>query len=188
MLSWVLTRSLTRPMSQAVSVFDSIARGKLDNSIEHCGRDEISRLLRALAEMQAKLRQQIESERLQAVVNSRLKVALDSVSTNVMVADAEGRIIYLNPAVQTLLRAAEADIRAHLPGFSCEKLQNANIDEFHRNPSHQKKLLSELRGTHRAEISIGPRTFRLVTNPILGTQGERIGTVVEWADRTQDAR
>jgi methyl-accepting chemotaxis protein len=158
----------------------------LDNEFAHSGRDEASQVLRPLDEMQGKLRVQIESERQQALVNSRLKVALDSVSTNVMVADAEGKIIYLNPAIQTLLRLAEADVRAQVPGFSCEAVSGSQIDSLHQDTSRQTRL-SELHDTHRAEMSLGKRVFRFVANPIIGDQG-RIGTVVEWTDRTQDAR
>src|SRR5581483_5616984 len=84
--SFLLTRSLTQPMARVISVFRSISDGKLDNAFEHAGRDEASQVLRALDDMQNKLRVQIESERQQAVVNSRLKVALDSASNHVMVA------------------------------------------------------------------------------------------------------
>jgi methyl-accepting chemotaxis protein len=173
-------------MARVISVFRSIAGGKLDNEFEHSGRDEASQVLRALDEMQGKLRVQIESERQQAVVNSRLKVALDSVSTNVMVADAEGKIIYLNPVIQTLLRLADADVRAQVPGFFCEAVSGSQIDSLHQDTSRQTRL-SELHDTHRAEMSLGKRVFRFVANPIIGDQG-RIGTVVEWTDRTQDAR
>jgi methyl-accepting chemotaxis protein len=173
-------------MGEAISVFGSIAGGRLDNAIECSGRDEISQVLRALNEMQGKLRAQLESERQQAIVNSRLKVALDSVSTSVMVADADGTIIYLNPAVRELLRNAEADIREVLPQFSSDRISGSNIDAFHRNASHQRRILSELRTTHRAEISLGKRIMRLVANPIVGDRGERIGTVAEWTDRTQE--
>jgi transcriptional regulator with PAS, ATPase and Fis domain len=132
---------------------------------------------------QGKLRVQIESERQQAVVNSRLKVALDSVSTNVMVADAEGKIIYLNPAIQTLLRLADADVRAQVPGFFCEAVSGSQIDSLHQDTSRQTRL-SELHDTHRAEMSLGKRVFRFVANPIIGDQG-RIGTVVEWGNASQ---
>jgi methyl-accepting chemotaxis protein len=186
--SFLLTRSLTEPMARVIAVFRSICEGKLDNAFEHSGRDEASQVLRALDEMQNKLRVQIESERQQAVVNSRLKVALDSASNNVMVADAEGKIIYVNPAMQSLLRAAEADVRTRVPGFSCEAVTGSAIDALHHDGGSQTQRVSEVRDTQRAEMSMGGCVVRYVANPILGDGGERIGTVVEWTDRTQDAR
>ncbi len=85
-----------------------------------------------------------------------------------------------------MLRAAESDLRKELPSFSAAAVRGSNIDIFHKNPGHQRNVLAALRSTHRAQISVGGRTFALVANPIFGAAGERLGTVVEWADRTQE--
>ena len=186
--SLALTQSLTQPMARVIAVFRSISDGKLDNTFEHSGRDEVSQVLRALDEMQSKLRVQLESERQQAVVNSRLKVALDSTSNNVMVADAQGRIIYLNPAMQALLGAAESGIARQVPGFSSEAVLGSKIDSLHERAASPTHQISEIQQTHRDEMIMGNCVIRYVANPIVGEHRERIGTVVEWTDRTQDAR
>ena len=188
MFSFLLTRSLTQPMARVIAVFRSISGGKLDNTFEHSGRDEASQVLRALDEMQTKLRVQIESEREQAVANSRLKVALDSASNNVMVADAAGKIIYVNPAMQALLRVAEGDVRRKVPGFSSGAVLGSPIDVLHQETSSQTQRVSEVNDTQRAEMTLGGCVVRYVANPILAEGRQRIGTVVEWTDRTQDAR
>ncbi|MES6482633.1 methyl-accepting chemotaxis protein, partial [Cutibacterium acnes] len=46
--------------------------------------------------------------------------------------------------------------------------------------------LSKLTDTYSAEILVGGRTFGLVANPIFTPANERIGTVVEWEDRTAE--
>jgi methyl-accepting chemotaxis protein len=185
-LAYVITRLTARPLRQAIQVFDNIAAGKLDNVIETTRRDEIGEVLTKLSSMQAKLRTQLENEREGASANARLKQALDSVTANVMVADANHNIMYTNPAVDAMLRTAESDLRKDLPGFSAAAVRGSSIDIFHRNPGHQRNILAALRSTHRAQISIGGRTFALVANPIFGTAGERLGTVVEWTDRSQE--
>ena len=60
----------------------------------------------------------------------------------------------------------------------------SSIDVFHKNPAHQRGMLGPLRGTHRAQIVVGGRTFSLVANPVQGADGARLGTVVEWRGRT----
>ena len=35
-----------------------------------------------------------------------------------------------------------------------------NIDQFHKNPEHQKKLLATFTTEYVAEIVVGPRTFQ----------------------------
>ncbi len=116
----------------------------------------------------------------------RLASALDSVSANVMVADTEHNIVYMNSTVERMLQAAEGDIRKDLPHFEVAKLVGSNIDIFHRNPLHQRKMLGSLREEMISKLTIGGRTFRLIINPILDETGGRIGTVVEWKDLTQE--
>lgn len=127
-----------------------------------------------------------QEEEKSAQENLRVRRALDRVATNTMIADAENNIIYLNEAVTNMMRAAESDLRKDLPNFDSSKLLGQNIDVFHKNPAHQRGLLNTLSTTYRAEILVGGRTFGLVANPIFTPEKERIGTVVEWVDRTDE--
>ena len=45
-------------------------------------------------------------------------------------------------------------------------------------------MIEQLRGPHTLQVPIGGRTFRLTLNPVLSSDGERLGAVVEWVDRT----
>jgi methyl-accepting chemotaxis protein len=118
--------------------------------------------------------------------NLRIKNALDKCSTNVMIADAGNHIIYMNETVTQMMAGNEAELRKSLPQFDARRLLGQNIDIFHKNPSHQRNMLSALSATHRTEIKVGTLTFGLAANPIVDDQGERVGTVVEWADRTAE--
>ncbi|GAB1258092.1 hypothetical protein NBRC116494_25940 [Aurantivibrio plasticivorans] len=117
--------------------------------------------------------------------NARVKQALDNVMTNVMIADPDFNIIYMNEAVSNMMKNAERDIRTDMPGFDASRLLGANADIFHKNPSHQRKMVAALSSTYKTEINVGGRTFSLVANPIV-VEGERIGSVVEWTDRTEE--
>ncbi|MFP3459145.1 methyl-accepting chemotaxis protein, partial [Psychrobacter sp. SIMBA_152] len=70
--------------------------------------------------------------------------------------------------------------------FDSKNLLNQNIDIFHKNPAHQQNMLAKLTDTYSTEIKMGGRTFGLVANPIITPDDERIGTVVEWEDRTAE--
>jgi methyl-accepting chemotaxis protein len=111
-------------------------------------------------------------------------LATDSITANVMVADADLKILYLNRAVNELLREAEADIRKDLPKFSVATLVGSNIDVFHKNPQHQRRMLASLDAIHRATINVGGRSFDLAVTPMKDKAGRRVGFVVEWADAT----
>ncbi|AYC35061.1 methyl-accepting chemotaxis protein [Pseudomonas cavernae] len=123
-----------------------------------------------------------------AAANARIKSALDNVSANVMIADTDLRIIYMNRTLKEMLGKAEADIRKQLPNFSTANLMGANIDVFHKNPSHQRHILANLTGVHKAELSLGGRRFSLDVVPVFSDGGERLGAAVQWVDRTEEVR
>ncbi|MBV9565122.1 MAG: PAS domain-containing methyl-accepting chemotaxis protein [Bradyrhizobium sp.] len=105
-----------------------------------------------------------------------------TISANVMIADENFNIVYMNDAVVALLREAEADLKKEIPRFSVATLIGTSIDVFHKDPSHQRRLLQGLTSAHRATIRIGKRTFDLLASPVSKPDGSRAGVVVEWAD------
>ena len=107
--------------------------------------------------------------------------ALDLLGANVMLADASLVITYMNPAVKRLLREAEAEIRRDLPNFDASALVGKSIDVFHKNPTHQRKMLESMKGAHKATIRVGGRAFDLCITALMDGD-KRVGFVVEWAD------
>jgi methyl-accepting chemotaxis protein len=59
-LAMLLTRSIVKPLGEALTAAESVARGDLTRPIETHGNDEVSRLLKALATMQQNLRQTLQ--------------------------------------------------------------------------------------------------------------------------------
>ncbi|ATC99911.1 methyl-accepting chemotaxis protein [Pseudoalteromonas spongiae] len=121
-----------------------------------------------------------------AAENSRVRQALDTVNTNTMIADASNEIVYMNSAVLNMMRNAESDIKRDLPNFNASSLMGSNMDVFHKNPAHQQQMIERLTSTYSTEILVGGRTFALTANPIFSDNQERLGTVVEWLDRTAE--
>lgn len=60
MLAWLLTKSITQPISNALNAAEKIAEGNLTQPILVDGKDEAGRLLSAMAQMQANLRTTLE--------------------------------------------------------------------------------------------------------------------------------
>ncbi|MGH8268643.1 MAG: methyl-accepting chemotaxis protein, partial [Steroidobacteraceae bacterium] len=185
-LSWLITRSLAAPLAQAIEVFGRIAAGKYDSKVDLSGSDEAGRVLRALDDMQDKLRTQIENERLVAAENARVRQALDKVSTSVVLADAQHRIIYLNDTAGATFARGQQEIRLSLPEFDVQRLRGSSLEALSIDPAAERRELEALAGSRAAERELGACTFRTVTNPVLDDGGARIGTVMEWTDRTQE--
>jgi methyl-accepting chemotaxis protein len=128
----------------------------------------------------------VTKQRQEAQMNEAFKGALNKLSSSVMVANNEGTVIYLNDANEAMMTAAEADIRKDLPAFAAMKLRGSSIEQFHADPAQHRRLLAGLKATHAEQIMLGGRTLKLIANPMYDGNGERLGTVVEWFDRTQE--
>ena len=166
---------ITRPLSAMVEVVGKLTEGRQIDIPGGDRQDEIGNLARAF-----------KSFAKQGVDAARIKLALDNADVSVMVADAHNDIVYVNNRLQEMFKVAEADIRRDLPTFRTDGLVGTNIDRFHKNPAHQQALLATLSGTHKAEIKVGARDFTFVASPVRGSNGERLGTVVEWRDLTEE--
>ena len=57
LLAWRLTRSVARPIAQAVAAARTIAAGDLTQALDSRGRDEAAQLLQAMQQMQTQLRE-----------------------------------------------------------------------------------------------------------------------------------
>ena len=183
--AWVMTRRVSRIRGMS-EIANAIAEGRYNNPIPLQGHDEVSQLAESLEAMQTNLGFSIVEAKSVADAALRIQIALDNVSANVMVADTERKIIYLNKAVENMFRTAQSDIRKQLPNFDAGKLLGTNIDGFHKDPSHQANLLATFTSTYKSTLHIGGRTMTVVANPVLNEKGERLGSVVEWGDRTAE--
>ena len=185
-LYWLLRHQVAAPLAGAVRVADDIARGKLDGVIEAGRGDEIGTLMQAMRTMQGNLRERIERDEVVARESLRIRTALEEVTTNVMIADADRTIVYANRPLMKMLADVEQDLRRDLPAFDVRTVVGSRIDIFHKKPEHQSRMLAQLQGTHRAQITVGGRVMQLIINPVNDAGGQRIGYVVEWADRTAE--
>ncbi len=117
---------------------------------------------------------------------ARLKSAVKGAKTALMMCDEDLNITYMNPAVIELLKNREEQLRKLMPGFSVDNLIGANIDQFHKNPAHQRQLLSDLsRLPYTGVISLEGMEFEVNATAIVGPDGSYMGNMVEWKDLTE---
>ena len=157
----------------------------MDSPLREVGH-AINEVVTLLSDKLEQSRNDIKKNQVLLHENQLVRKALDCASTNVMIADTNLDIIYMNEAVTGMLSQAETDIKKELYSFNANQLMGANIDSFHKNPGHQRAMLAKLNSTYRTQIQLGGRTFSLIANPVFNDTGERLGSVVEWADRTKE--
>ncbi|NYZ61836.1 methyl-accepting chemotaxis protein [Luteimonas deserti] len=183
-VAWLMARSLTSAMRAAVGVTNDVAGGKLDSHIDASRGDEIGDLLKAMQRMQRDLRERIERDQAIAGENLRIRTALDSSGTSVMIVDPSHKVIYANTAVTALLRQYSDDIRTTLPDFNVEHLIGGSIDAYQPDPSRLAAVLEHLQGVHSDELTFGGAHFGQTLARVDDESGTLLGYVVEWRDRT----
>lgn len=178
LLTFFIAKSITNTLKQAGDIANRIADDDLDTEIRAQSDDELGELIKGLALMQSKLKKRTQEERRTAAENSRIKQALDNVSGNVMILDGNQDIIYANAALQLMFSLAK-----ELPSMSAAGLLGINISQIAQQQSHS---FQKLETTERMSIAIGSRTYQITANPVNSETGERLGSVLEWVDRTDE--
>ena len=188
LLTYVIARRITSSLKEGLDAANAIARGELDNEFELGARDESGQLLSALNDMQGRLRARIESDRRESAENGRIKQALDNVRANVLVADANQEIIYANAAAINLFEAAGASIRRARPSFDSTSVIGSAVSFLHEDAVRQQALIESLKESHTEELTLDTVTLALTSTPVVGKDGERLGTVVECINRSEELK
>jgi len=103
---------------------------------------------------------------------------------NMMYADTDLNLAYINPTGKEVLRGVEGII-----GVKVDELIGKSIDIFHQNPANPRKILADPRNLpHRAEITVGEATFDLLVSAIYDNEQTYLGPMVAWEDITEKRR
>ena len=113
--------------------------------------------------------------------------ALDGAVTAIMMVDRDFTITYANQSTLDMLAEHEDTLRHAFPGFSVKSLVGSNIDDFHKNPRHQRQLLSDPGNLpYTADIKVGPLAFRLNVTAMFDDSDDYIGNMLEWHNVTEE--
>ena len=106
----------------------------------------------------------------------RVMNMVDQMPTNVFLCDRDLKIIYLNPAATATMEKLES----YLP-IKASELLGANIDIFHKQPEHQRRILADPTNLpYRARINIGEEKADLLVNAIYDAEGNYVGPMLTW--------
>jgi methyl-accepting chemotaxis protein len=167
-------RSISNPISRLTALVEELASGHVKKVEMQDRGDELGEMARSLNRIYA-----------MSVENTRIRAALDNATTSIMVADADRKVIYMNPSILKLMQSAEKDIQQSIPNFTADGILGGSIDAYHKNPNHQAEILEHLAGIHKTRMTMGGRTFNLTAAPVTDADGTRLGSVVEWEDITE---
>ena len=112
---------------------------------------------------------------------ARVMSMMENAPINVMFADLDLKIQYMNPESTKTLRRLES----HLP-IRVDQMIEQNIDVFHKNPAHQRKVLANDKNLPmKATIDVGPEKLDLQVSAIYDQNKKYVGPMVTWAVVTE---
>lgn len=182
----IAAQKLAAGVREANVKLEELASGNYTSAVDVVRNDEFGSVYQRIKSMQIRQGFEVAESRRVYEESLRIQVALDNVATNVMVADIHHNIIYMNQSLRNMFARVAKDLQKDLPQFDPETVIGSNIDIFHKNPSHQRSILGGMTSPQRATILIGGRTFTLTVAPVINDKRERLGTAVEWLDRTEE--
>jgi len=116
-----------------------------------------------------------------------LRFALDHAELNIMIANLDDVIIYVNKRTLEVLTEVESNLAAYLPGFKASKVLGGSIHRFHKDPEQIRRVLRAMRPgeTHNAVIHPGNLTFEFSLRVLTDADNNKRGYVVNWNNVTK---
>lgn len=112
--------------------------------------------------------------------------AFEGSSVAMMTVDRDFNITNVNASTMKLLEENETLFREIWPSFQASAIIGSNIDGFHKNPAHQRRLLSDPTNLpYRTDITVGALKFALNVSGVFDARGDYVGNVLEWDDVTE---
>jgi methyl-accepting chemotaxis protein len=185
LLSTYLGRQLGIDPLFAKDIAKEIAEGNLSRDITLRKGDKDS-LLHSIKHMQQRLLARRTEEQKSAEEILRIKIGLDNATVGIMLADNNRNIIYVNRSAVNAFKKYEDKIREEIPNFNSEQLLNTNLNDYHKYFQRTNELIDTLKESVYSMISLGGRTMSVAASPVVNEEGQRLGTIAEWHDRTNE--
>jgi len=177
-LGLTVGRSVSSGTTAALTFANAIAAGDLSKeNIQADGKDELAELGQALNQMKGNLRER-------TAATARMVGLADQAPVNLMFADRDLKIQYMNPASLKTLESLEK----YLPVRPSQMIGQV-IDIFHKDPGRVRRILGDVRSLpHKANFTVGPETLEINADAVYDGERNHIGYLATWAVATERLR
>ena len=160
--------AFARPMRDMAAQMQRLAAGDDAFELRDTSRaDEVGQMQRALAQLRTAVGESF-----------RLTQMVEQMPVGVMMVDTKDfNINYVNAFSRETLKKIE-----RLLPVPADKVIGTCIDVFHKNPTHQRRILADPRNLpYRSRIKLGDETLQLNVAAVLDKQGGYIGPMLSWS-------
>ncbi len=184
--AWLLAKNISKHLNRICDVASRIAQKQFDNDIDTKRKDVIGRLLHSLALMQSELSERLKQDEIVAAENERVKTALDNTSMCVTVNDEDCNIIYINESAKAMFKKVESRLQEVAPEFDADNMIGKDLSFLSDTPSLRNFDHLHVKEKEVLSIHIDDLYMDLSMTPVTDKQGEYLGTVIEWDDRSTE--
>ena len=129
-----------------------------------------------------------KNEKQIAEENLRIRQALDECDTNILLTDEKLKIIYANEAIRKTLTKYASQFQQAITHFNPDSIINFELERFNLFPMSPEGKLNQLTTSIKEDCQLNELTFGLNITPIYSKNKKRLGTVIEWDDKTDRLR
>lgn len=166
----------------------SIASGEeIDNSWFD-PRSFDGKLLATIKSSSLAAKERYEESMYQLDEAKKLQTAMDQINANVMIADSNQNIIYINDTFHKFMQDREQKLQQSIPDLNVEKLLETKLSIFEGISGFSCDTIKKANETTEFEIEASGYHFNLTLIPIVNRVGTRTSIVLEWEDTTSQAQ
>lgn len=121
--------------------------------------------------------------------NLRKTTGFSNSSAAMMIVDRDFIVTDVNQATRDLFLLHSETFRIAWPSFDPNRIVGSCIDQFHKTPAHQRRLMADPANLpFKTDISVGSLKFALNVGGIFEDNGAYVGNILEWSDVTEARR
>ncbi|MEA1990490.1 MAG: methyl-accepting chemotaxis protein [Pseudomonadota bacterium] len=181
--AWSGKKYVFNRLGKAKSIIDKMREGDFTGQLDSYGQHSLSKLTSAVKMMQVQLGAMYDDSQDKLNRSTRLKSALDTASTNIMMVNKLGIVTYLNDQMKLFFESHQESFKQSSADFDFENMVSQKLESVCNN-----EFFFDLTVKKQKEVLIAGLIIDLKVLPVFGQSGTRIGSVIEWRDLTQQRK
>lgn len=183
-----LAKRIVAPLKEVAETIQGIVAGDFSRKVTHESKDEIGLISLSMNQTVENIKKSLGAEKVcwedvakQRVDLDRVVSMVENAPVNMMFADSNLVIRYLNPASVKTLRTLQ-----HLLPISADQILGKSIDMFHKDPSKQRGILTNPKNLpYTTQFDLGPEKLDLLATAIFDKNGTQLGVMATWSVITE---
>jgi methyl-accepting chemotaxis protein len=175
-------RHIMAPINQINKTLGQLSTAVLSDWINVDRSDEFGKTLENLKSVQVWLGYDADKLKGAAIKTQLFTDTLDNIKANVLLADSDNKIVYVNQSFIKLIDSADDSLRNAIPGLNNGNLAGNNLSLFFCNNDIKNTFTHLIQKPTNIQTRFGEHLVEIYATPLLDKMGNNRGTVLEWTE------